>query len=98
MGEEGLRLTIYRQDLYLDPSIRVRPPSSIEAVADYIGLGPDSNHDDHGMHANNRDRESEADEQVLVGLLRHYVTVLMNSAPKKQPSAAVREQSVHLHP
>lgn len=30
--------------------------------------------------------------QVLVGLLRHYVTLLLNSAPKKQPKAAVREQ------
>ncbi|WOO84955.1 ER membrane protein complex subunit 3 [Vanrija pseudolonga] len=29
---------------------------------------------------------------VLVGLLRHYVTLLLNSAPKKQPKAAVREQ------
>ncbi|KAL7421361.1 hypothetical protein Q5752_004246 [Cryptotrichosporon argae] len=29
---------------------------------------------------------------VLVGLLRHYVTLLLNSAPKKQPAAAVREQ------
>lgn len=29
---------------------------------------------------------------VLVGLLRHYVTMLLNSPPKKQPMAAVREQ------
>lgn len=29
---------------------------------------------------------------VLVGLLRHYVTMLLNSPPKKQPVAAVREQ------
>ncbi|KAK4688512.1 ER membrane protein complex subunit 3, partial [Tremellales sp. Uapishka_1] len=29
---------------------------------------------------------------VLVGLLRHYVTQLLNSAPKKQPAAVVREQ------
>ncbi|WVR09076.1 hypothetical protein IAU60_006137 [Kwoniella sp. DSM 27419] len=29
---------------------------------------------------------------VLVGVLRHYVTLLLNSAPKKQAAAAVREQ------
>ncbi|OCF54528.1 hypothetical protein L486_08078 [Kwoniella mangroviensis CBS 10435] len=29
---------------------------------------------------------------VLVGVLRHYVTLLLNSPPKKQPAAAVREQ------
>ncbi|WWD21138.1 hypothetical protein CI109_105619 [Kwoniella shandongensis] len=29
---------------------------------------------------------------LLVGVLRHYVTQLLNSAPKKQPAAAVREQ------
>ncbi|RSH95269.1 ER membrane complex subunit 3 [Saitozyma podzolica] len=29
---------------------------------------------------------------VLVGILRHYVTVLLNSSPKKQPAAVVREQ------
>ncbi|WVQ75515.1 hypothetical protein IAR50_005140 [Cryptococcus sp. DSM 104548] len=29
---------------------------------------------------------------VLVGVLRHYVTQLLNSAPKKQTAAAVREQ------
>lgn len=29
---------------------------------------------------------------VLVGILRHYVTVLMTGAPQKQPKAAVREQ------
>ena len=39
-------------------------------------------------------RRRSADVQVLVGLLRHYVTVLLNSAPKKQPAAAVREQLV----
>jgi hypothetical protein len=31
-----------------------------------------------------------------VGLLRHYVTLLLNSAPKKQPAAVIREQQVHL--
>lgn len=30
--------------------------------------------------------------QILVGLLRHYVTMLLNSAPKKLPAAEVREQ------
>jgi hypothetical protein len=30
--------------------------------------------------------------QILVGLLRHYVTLLLNSAPKKQPEVVVREQ------
>jgi len=29
---------------------------------------------------------------ILVGLLRHYVTILLNSAPKKQPVAVLREQ------
>ncbi|ORY20534.1 integral membrane protein DUF106-domain-containing protein, partial [Naematelia encephala] len=29
---------------------------------------------------------------VLIGILRHYVTLLLNNAPKKQPAAAVREQ------
>lgn len=29
---------------------------------------------------------------VLVGLLRHYVTLLLNSAPKKQPAGLVKEQ------
>jgi len=29
---------------------------------------------------------------ILVGLLRHYVTLLLTSAPKKQPSATIREQ------
>ncbi|OCF41936.1 hypothetical protein I317_04238 [Kwoniella heveanensis CBS 569] len=29
---------------------------------------------------------------VLVGVLRHYVTLLLNSAPKKQAANAVREQ------
>ncbi|WVQ81262.1 hypothetical protein IAT38_003385 [Cryptococcus sp. DSM 104549] len=29
---------------------------------------------------------------LLVGILRHYVTQLLNSAPKKQAAAAVREQ------
>lgn len=32
--------------------------------------------------------------QILVGLLRHYVTLLLNSPPKKQAAAAVREQCV----
>lgn len=31
---------------------------------------------------------------MLVGVLRHYVTMLLNSAPKKQPIAVVREQYV----
>ena len=36
--------------------------------------------------------------QILVGILRHYVTLLLNSSPKKQPSEAVREQYVPPHP
>lgn len=31
---------------------------------------------------------------LLSGLIRHYVSVLINSPPKKQPLKAVREQSV----
>lgn len=31
---------------------------------------------------------------LLSGLIRHYVTILLNSPPKKQPLKAVREQSV----
>lgn len=30
--------------------------------------------------------------QLLVGVLRHYVTQFLNSAPKKQTAATVREQ------
>lgn len=33
-------------------------------------------------------------EQILVGVLRHYVTQLLNSPPKKQPLNVIREQSV----
>lgn len=32
--------------------------------------------------------------QILVGVLRHYVTQLLDGPPKKQPKKAVREQSV----
>lgn len=33
---------------------------------------------------------------ILVGLLRHYVTALLNTAPKKQPAAVVKEQRAML--
>jgi hypothetical protein len=58
-----------------------------------IGLGLGPNHDNHGTCDSSSQSAADA-SQVLVGLLRHYVTVLLNSAPKKQPSIAVREQYV----
>ena len=35
---------------------------------------------------------------LLSGLIRHYVTQLLNSPPKKQQMLVVREQCVHLSP
>ena len=35
--------------------------------------------------------------QILVGVLRHYVVVLLQSSPTKLPRAAIREQCVHPH-
>lgn len=35
---------------------------------------------------------SESSGQILVGILRHYVVVLLQSPPKKLPRAAIREQ------
>jgi ER membrane protein complex subunit 3 len=32
------------------------------------------------------------DKQILVGILRHYVTLLLGSSPKKLTRAAIREQ------
>lgn len=32
--------------------------------------------------------------QILVGVLRHYVVLLLQSPPKKQPKEAIREQLV----
>lgn len=32
--------------------------------------------------------------QILVGVLRHYVVVLLQSSPSKLPRAAIREQCV----
>ena len=32
--------------------------------------------------------------QILVGILRHYVVLLLQSAPKKLSRAAIREQCV----
>jgi hypothetical protein len=33
-------------------------------------------------------------DQILVGILRHYVVLLLQSPPKKLPLAAIREQYV----
>ena len=72
----GLEKLMGRQDLYLDPSIRDWVLVPITLIM--VSYATLLCH--------------LTDSQVLVGLLRHYVTQLINSSPKRQPADAVREQ------
>lgn len=71
--------------LYLDPQIRnwVVFPITIVMVSSQNGW----------RHAHQL-TQYVLIPQILVGLLRHYVTLLLQSSPKKQPAAVIREQYV----
>jgi len=76
----------YSVSLYLDPQIRdwVLFPITLVMVSPYASLLP--------IPLSNCSHNT----QILVGILRHYVVVLLQSPPKKLSGAALREQSVCL--
>ena len=68
--------------LYLDPQIRdwvLFPITLVMVRASSLSL---YSHSNAGL------------SQILVGVLRHYVVVLLQSSPKRLPRAAIREQCV----
>lgn len=58
------------------------------------GLGTISHNTSHGTYALLKGQLwcTGLSSQILVGILRHYVVVLLQSPPKKMPRAAIREQ------
>jgi len=59
------------------------------------GLGPFPNYLGHGTCRQDVDTTlTNWPFQILVGILRHYIVVLLQSPPKQLSRAAVREQCV----
>ena len=60
------------------------------------GLGAIPNHRGHGVpwppSPAHPDLTQTPRAQILVGILRHYVVLLLQSSPKKLPRNAIREQ------
>jgi hypothetical protein len=75
----------HRVSLYLDPQIRdwVLFPITLVMVRVAFALS--------GIHQ----FSSSLQPQILVGILRHYVVLLLQSTPKKLSRAAIREQCVY---
>lgn len=73
-----------RVSLYLDPQIRdwVLFPITLVMVRVVSAL------------SRTQQFLSSIQRQILVGVLRHYVVLLLQSAPKKLSRAAIREQCV----
>lgn len=73
-----------RVSLYLDPQIRDWVLFPITLVMVRVAFAPSRIHQ----------FSSSLQRQILVGILRHYVVLLLQSAPKKLSRAATREQCV----
>ena len=74
----------HRVSLYLDPQIRDWVLFPITLVMVRVGFALSRIHQ----------FSSSLHRQILVGILRHYVVLLLQSTPKKQSRAAIREQCV----
>ena len=74
----------HRVSLYLDPQIRDWVLFPITLVMVRVAFAVNHIHQ----------FSSSLQRQILVGILRHYVVLLLQSTPKKQSRSAIREQCV----